>query len=675
MRILIKDLQPSTKYGAQFRTVAGNQTSDWSMTYEIETVNDTVPPPIPSVPVVEPYIGQLKVRWDGLGSSSEQMPDDFSHIEVHVSTVNGFTPSASTVGTTIKAAGDAILTNLDYGTTYYVKLVAVDIVGNKSSGSVQASSVPVRVSGIDVEALAIETTHLGDGAITAAKIADATITSAKIGTAQILNANIANAAVDSAKIANVSAGKITSGSIQALQTIVAGDAAGSHVELTSTGLSIYGGNPDGGVQELAQFGTGSSDFLSIQNFDGEVVASINEEGKASFSAVSIAGYIDSDGDGEPDDPQPDDVDPNAGFRIYGREFLEWLDDRPRGIIAWENFATDKGPYTSEAGYGEIGALLYPDRLYRITVRVGYENTTAAQDAYFRIKYTFSSSEGTAAAKPSISTPRTLLSMNRGWEVGAGIDRSLQDFVLFTTGMPGPRNFRFLLTGEPSVGTINFRSYGDGTSNANTSTGPLFGTALVLEDVGSANVVQGGQYNEGGYVGGTGSNPDPPPPTTYVKTWTATSSATYRGNGTKRTDTSDMVQGYNSANGDQEAVAIFPTSIQSTISSATVKKIECYLYANHWYYNSGGTAKINVHGYTSAPSSSPSMTAAVTSSKWPKPGGRWVTIPSSFHAGFKSGTYRGIGVGKAGTTSLTYYGRFNGAGASSKKPQIRITYAK
>jgi hypothetical protein len=66
-----------------------------------------------------------------------------------------------------------------------------------------------------------------------------------------------------------------------------------------------------------------------------------------------------------------------------------------------------------------------------------------------------------------------------------------------------------------------------------------------------------------------------------------------------------------------------------------------------------------------------MTTAKTVSGWPKPGGLWVTLPSSLYAGFKSGTYRGFGFGPSGGTNLLYYGRFNG-GTGAK---IRVTYTK
>lgn len=251
MRILLKDLQPSTSYGAQFRTVGSTgEVSDWSITFPVTTINDTTPPPVPSTPVVSPHIGQLKVSWDGLGVASAPMPLDFAFVEIHASSTNGFTPSTSTLKGTLEAKGEGLVAGLTYGTQVYVKLVSVDLVGNRSAASAQATGTPVRVSGIDVEALAIATTHLGDGAVTGLKIADATITSAKIGTAQILNANIANLAVDDAKVANMNVGKLVTGTLNADVTVssrIKTSDTGARVEINSAGLQAYG---SGGVQTV-----------------------------------------------------------------------------------------------------------------------------------------------------------------------------------------------------------------------------------------------------------------------------------------------------------------------------------------------------------------------------------------------------------------------------------------
>ena len=115
-----------------------------------------------------------------------------------------------------------------------------------------------------------------------------------------------------------------------------------------------------------------------------------------------------------------------------------------------------------------------------------------------------------------------------------------------------------------------------------------------------------------------------------------------------------------------------SSIQNALSTAdgrivNIKKVEVYLYANHWYYNSGGTAYLRTYNSTSLPSSRPTAGNLVTSSSWPKPGGRWVNVGTSWGSLFQSGSAKGVLIGHTGTTSARAYGRFN------KSAKLRITY--
>ncbi len=279
---IIDLLLPNTTYNFQVRAVdkIGNAGA-FSSAYTITTANDTTAPPVPKTPVLTDYLGQVRIFWDGLGSAGEAMPGDFKWIEVHLSTTSGFTPSSSTLIDTMTTAGYAVMSDLAYDTAVFVKFISVDQIGNKSAASAQATATPVRVSGIDVAALAIATSNLGDGAVTALKIADATITSAKIGTAQILNANIANAAIDDAKISSVSAGKITVGTLIADVTLSARIKTantGARVELNSSGLQAFnaGGTQTvnivastGAVSITGDFKTGSagggSAYLSMDD--------------------------------------------------------------------------------------------------------------------------------------------------------------------------------------------------------------------------------------------------------------------------------------------------------------------------------------------------------------------------------------------------------------------------
>lgn len=197
--------------------------SAWSSPVDHTTESDTTAPPAPSTPVATPYLGQLKIRWDGLSNVGSAMPLDLDRVEVHLSTTNNFTPSAATlIDQFATEAGERVAVDLAYGTTYYVKLRAVDRTGNVGPASAQASSVPEQVVSADVFA----------GAIGTAQLADAAITTAKIN----------NLAVNDAKIGDLSVGKLTAGALTATVTlsgIFRTAATGRRMEIDSAGWRAY----------------------------------------------------------------------------------------------------------------------------------------------------------------------------------------------------------------------------------------------------------------------------------------------------------------------------------------------------------------------------------------------------------------------------------------------------
>jgi hypothetical protein len=172
-----------------------------------------------------------------------------------------------------------------------------------------------------------------------------------------------------------------------------------------------------------------------------------------------------------------------------------------------------------------------------------------------------------------------------------------------------------------------------------------------------------------------SDPEPPPggTTKFVKIYNADWSQAYQGDNSKNTFNAKPKQGYYSGtNGNQRSLIGFPSStIVSDIGSGTVDKVRVYLYFDHWYYNSGGTAIIGHHGHSSEPSTFSATTDVVRSDNWPKPGGRWVTYSHSLSE-WKSGAKKGISIGPGPSTSREYYGSIRGANESSK-PRLEITY--
>lgn len=177
----------------------------------------------------------------------------------------------------------------------------------------------------------------------------------------------------------------------------------------------------------------------------------------------------------------------------------------------------------------------------------------------------------------------------------------------------------------------------------------------------------------------GTTPKDPPKKTYTKTWNASWWATYwvgNGDGINSGMKSPKVaQGKPPGVSYRQRGAIgFPSMLGANdlngVKLEDLKKVEVYVYAAHWYSSGGGTLEIGTHGHTSKPSKmSLSLVSNRKSQSLKKPEGRWVTLPSSVHAGVLSGSVRGIQAYTT-STSLSKYGYLDG-----KKSKIRVTYAK
>ena len=172
-----------------------------------------------------------------------------------------------------------------------------------------------------------------------------------------------------------------------------------------------------------------------------------------------------------------------------------------------------------------------------------------------------------------------------------------------------------------------------------------------------------------------SAPPPPPTQTYTatKSFAATWGASYRADGSKRTDTSDLFQGLSSSgsyNGNQESLCGF--NVTGIPSGATIVSATLTAYATHWYNNSGGTAVIGTHTYASAPGSSPSTTDDRLRYVWnTKTGQRTITLGNTIGAALLNGSAKGICFGPGPSGSTTYYGSF--AGTGSYRPTITLKY--
>lgn len=141
----ITNLTPGA--GVQVRVRAAdvwNNFGAWSSTVALTLAGDTIPPNKPASPTVTSNVGTLRVVWSGLDSGGAAMPPDLAGVEVHVSTAD-FTPTTGTKKDTLPPGvlATTLTQGLTYGTEYWVKLIAVDTTGNRSTASDTTSTTHV----------------------------------------------------------------------------------------------------------------------------------------------------------------------------------------------------------------------------------------------------------------------------------------------------------------------------------------------------------------------------------------------------------------------------------------------------------------------------------------------------------------------------------------------------
>jgi hypothetical protein len=405
--------------------------------------------------------------------------------------------------------------------------------------------------------------------------------------------------------------------------LVAGD-----VEINSSGFHVYRANLDGQRLEAIRLGVnGSSDYLQIQASDASTIASISDEGGASFASV----------------------DAGDSLTYRGSEMSDLLATMPLGVVARSHLAAD---IITRADWSLVTFLTFqglPSRTYRATLiltqgkeavglRIGvrrrYDAIVDIQSGYQQMFY---------PAFPDNGKPLT----------------SMMSYE-FTTGDDfDPGGVITIIWGAQALhDSAGVRIMTNGSSQDTAAS-----TYAVVEDIGPAMDAT----NVAGMVAASGTS------TSSAVKRTKTVNASWGRSFTISGAYTDSLAPYVVQGGLWTArmgLIGFP-SIISDLSGATVNRIEIYLYFRHWYYNAGGTAGIGYHGATSAPNSWTGSTASIQKAGIPNPGGVWITLPSSTYSSWKSGAYRGITLRAPGdSTNLQYYGY-----ADWSKCKLRYTYTK
>lgn len=287
----------------------------------ITTVDFNAPPPVqPSQPTVTPGSGTLLVEWDGQTADGSAWLADFDRVEVHLSTVSGFEPTDATewhAFHTIKGGG--VTLTLTGGTTYYVRLVAVNTSQVEGPATAEVSGVPeavvsqaqldsiqAEVDSAEAAAASAQTTadaaELAANNITATQITDDAIETRHLTAGLVTAAEIATGAVIAGKIAagaveagTIAAGAVTTAALDALAVTADKLAANAVVAGKIAAGAVEAGNIAAGAVQAGNIAAGAVTAATIaaDAIDGKTITGALIRTSAGTSRIEVL----DDGDG------------------------------------------------------------------------------------------------------------------------------------------------------------------------------------------------------------------------------------------------------------------------------------------------------------------------------------------------------------------------------------------
>lgn len=457
--------------------------------------------------------------------------------------------------------------------------------------------------------------------------------------------------IDDAHISDLTASKITAGTISSaivLAGIIRTAESGARAEMDSEGFRIYADDGDPTVSLVGAPGI-LGNFLLIKDPEDtkKTLAGIDGSGRGSFQNLYVV----------------DDI------TIGGQSLItDIIEPRSKGVVALGTYSgpsvVGAGP-SVDRGFLEISFIAEESRSYMVCFVTDWSSSAAEDRMIFRLR------DGGADA-PTTSLPWLQHTVARGGVAATNVTIG----TLYWAGTFTPGLHRLLISFQAILGNGTVQASGGNTTSILwvEDIGLPITDTLILNDAGVP------VYNAPPPAAGDPVVAKPKPKVTYTKNYSATWSGSYRSNGAySSSHGSGMTQG-NSGDGwlgDARALVGFNDSqIRKDLSGATIKGCYITLYANHWWENNGGTARIGTHKYSSRPSKiggSSINPQRVSSGGWPKPGKRKVSLGTGIGNEFKSGAARGIMLGPT-NDSNDQYGKFNGNGQSNE-PVLTIVYVK
>ena len=475
-----------------------------------------------------------------------------------------------------------------------------------------------------------------------AAIANSSVTADKIVASRELWARVANFAAVTTQMLTAGHARITAEllaeRIRLATQIIAGDPEGTHTVLDPTGLRVKRQVAPGQVAEVVRLGVSdTADYLGVVDASGRLLASIDDSGRVASQSLAVAGQANVE-----------------SLVVDSRTLEEIIDSRLPRLIA----RVDKlGTFWYSSGQNKTPNTPYP--LFEFSVTNPFDKALAVMvEPPTLTVYATGVGRISAAwwATANGSTPTAANTFE-----GVSQNAAVKGDVAIT--LP------HLATNIGPGVTWRIRCVVTGTVAWNLSRNETVRSYLV--SLGVDDTDYGGRSEL--LSPGTGGAPLPPPPVRrrYTKDYTGTWGGSYALPDGRAAPAMDpmAVQGY--GGGPQRMGMIGFQSMTADLSGAVIEKVEVYLYYQHWWNNSGGTASIGYHDKTSKPAWWSGTHASITKGGVPRASGVWITLPSSTHEHWKSGRYRGITVRAPGdTTDRAYYGYVDPA-----RCRIRVTYLK
>jgi hypothetical protein len=431
----------------------------------------------------------------------------------------------------------------------------------------------------------------------------------------------------------IATGSVTAALLEAqmvlTNAVIAGDPKGNNATLRADGLHFFQKTAGGqGSVEVGRMGTGTSDFLGLVDSGQNLVATIDDTGAASFTNLNVAGdpIVEgnslmtrlgrSSGGGGPDTTLPG-----------ARHWYGWANAGISGVV-------------SEVGLIEMAVNVDAGRMYYVVPSIYYARNTST--------YLIMTVRDGGTGTPDTSSPVITLDYFANGEVGNTV--IAERFRLWQPATSGVH--RLLVTAAAG-----------GSSSINVVDTDVPPTLSVI-DLGPS-YGNPASVNRGG--GGT-----PAPLQQYYVELTPTSYSSYDGGGTLRTDTTDIVQGYDPLGQHGDGGGFWTFSIPSI--TGTINRMDWFVNVNWTYNTSGGSAIWNClssgagSNYVSHKLKSDDIVGG-----YPARGPLLTTLPSGWYSSFVSSASPkavSISAGPSGGTNETYYVRFDGPSA-----RLRIYYTQ